>query len=164
LDLQEKNMRKYPIVICILSGLAACSDQDSREAQNQQAQARQVPVMRNQDSAQIQLGRKLFMQNCTACHGVKAEGAPNWSQPDANGKYPAPPLNGTGHAWHHPKRALMATIKYGTARLGGSMPAWKDKLSDQDINNIIAWFQSQWPDEIYAAWQRMDQKAQQANK
>jgi mono/diheme cytochrome c family protein len=164
LGFEEKNVRKYPILICILSGLAACSDQDSRETLNQQAQARQVSVMRNQDAAQIQRGRKLFVQNCATCHGNDAQGAPNWSQADAKGKYPPPPLNGTGHAWHHPKRALMTTIKYGTARLGGSMPAWQGRLSEQDINDIIAWFQSQWPDEIYAAWQRMDQAPQQSNR
>jgi len=157
-------MRKYPILICVLSGLAACSDQDSRETYNQQAPARQVSVMRNQDTAQIQRGHKVFLQNCAVCHGSNAEGAPNWNQPDASGKYPAPPLNGTGHAWHHPRQALISTINYGTVRLGGSMPAWKDKLSDQDINDVVAWFQSRWPDELYAAWQRMDQASQQANQ
>jgi mono/diheme cytochrome c family protein len=153
-------VRSYPIVIITLIGLTACSDQDGRDAHTQKTQAKQVQVMRNQDATQIQRGRQLFLQNCTVCHGVNAQGAPNWSQPDANGKYPAPPLNGTGHAWHHPKQALISTIKYGTARLGGGMPAWKDKLSDQDINDIIAWFQSQWPNELYAAWQRTDQAAQ----
>lgn len=157
-------MRNYPILIFALTGLTACSDQDGRDTHTQQTQAKQVQVMRNQDATQVQRGRQLFLQNCTVCHGVNAQGAPNWSQPDANGKYPAPPLNGTGHAWHHPKQALISTIKYGTARMGGSMPAWKDKLSDQDINDIIAWFQSQWPDELYAAWQRTDLAAQQSSR
>lgn len=153
-------MSKYPIVIFALFGLTACSDQDSRENQRQQTQMGKVSVPRNQDAGQIQRGYQLFRQNCSQCHGSNAQGAPNWSQPDANGKYPAPPLNGTGHAWHHPMKALVSTIKFGTARIGGSMPAWKDRLSEQDINDIIAWFQSQWPDEIYAAWQRMDQTQQ----
>jgi mono/diheme cytochrome c family protein len=157
-------MRNWPIVIIALSGLMACSDQDGQDTQHQQAQARQVSVMRNQDTEQIQRGRSLFLKNCMVCHGSNAEGAPNWSQPDANGNNPAPPLNGTGHAWHHPKQALINTIKFGTARLGGIMPAWQDKLSDQDINDIIAWFQSQWPDELYAAWQRLDQASQQSKR
>ncbi|MBI1423478.1 MAG: c-type cytochrome [Gammaproteobacteria bacterium] len=157
-------MRNFPIVIIAITGLAGCSDEDGQGARHQQAQAEQVQVVRHQDSAQILRGHKLFLQNCAVCHGIKAEGAPNWSRPDANGKYPAPPLNGSGHAWHHPQQALIATIKHGTARLGGSMPAWKDRLSDQDINDIIAWFQSQWPDELYAAWQRMDQASQQSRR
>lgn len=157
-------MVKYPILIIALFGLAACSDQDGSAARNQQAQTQQVQVVRNQDSVQIQRGYKMYTQNCASCHGVNGQGAPNWSHPGVQGKDAAPPLNGTGHAWHHPMKALMTTINYGTVRLGGSMPAWKDKLSEQDIGDIIAWFQSQWPDEIYAAWQRMNQASQQSNR
>jgi len=154
-------MRKYPIVIFVLSGLMACSDQDNPDTRNRQAQAGQVSVARNQDPGQLQRGRALFEKNCAACHGAGAQGAPNWSRPGVTGSDAAPPLNGTGHAWHHPRRALIATIKFGTQRLGGAMPAWQGKLSEQDIDDIVAWFQSQWPDELYAAWQRMDQKSQQ---
>ena len=32
------------------------------------------------------------------------------------------------------------------------MPPFKDKLTAQEIDAIIAWFQSLWPDNIYAAW------------
>ena len=52
-------------------------------------------------------------------------------------KYPAPPLDGTGHAWHHPKKILLMTIRDGTGKLGGSMPAWGSQLSEQDMNDII---------------------------
>jgi mono/diheme cytochrome c family protein len=38
------------------------------------------------------------------------------------------------------------------------MPAWKDRLSDQQIEDIIAWFQSRWPDEQYVAWQDIDHR------
>lgn len=157
-------MRKYPILIIALIGLSACSDRADQDATNQQSHAKQVQVMRNQNINQIQHGHQLFLNNCASCHGANAEGSPNWSQPDANGKYPAPPLNGTGHAWHHPKQALIMTIQHGTARMGGSMPAWLGKLSDQDIEDIVAWFQSQWPDELYAAWQRTDQASQQSRR
>lgn len=157
-------MRNFPIVIIAVAGLTACSDEGARESRVQQTQPREVHVMRNLDTAQIQRGHGLFLQNCAVCHGSNAEGAQNWNQPDASGKYPAPPLNGTGHAWHHPRQALITTINFGTARLGGSMPAWRDKLSEQEINDIIAWFQSQWPDEIYGAWQRMDQASTQTTR
>jgi len=157
-------VRYFPIVIIAVMGLTACSDEAGKNAQTPQGQTQQVQVIRHQDSAQIQRGHALFSQNCASCHGLNAQGAPNWSRPGVQGKDAAPPLNGTGHAWHHPMKALLTTIKYGTARLGGSMPAWQGKLSDQDINDIVAWFQSQWPDDIYAAWQRMDHMAQQGNK
>lgn len=113
---------------------------------------------------QLKRGRQLYLQNCMVCHGFNGEGATDWSRRDAQGKWPAPPLNGTGHTWHHPKPALIYTIKNGTQRIGGNMPPWKDKLSAQDIEDIIAWFQSQWPDDIYAAWQRIDQEARQTKQ
>lgn len=117
------------------------------------------PVSRPHDFATVMHGGKLFQKNCASCHGQLAQGAPQWQKPDANGKYPAPPLNGTGHAWHHPLAALKATIKRGTVKIGGNMPAWGDKLSDDDIESIIAWLQAQWPDEIYRNWLVMDERA-----
>jgi len=101
-------------------------------------------------------GEQLFKQNCASCHGDRAQGAPNWEKPGPDGKYPAPPLDGSAHAWHHPRVALIQVIKQGTQKIGGNMPAWQGKLSDSDIDAVIAYFQSLWPDEIYAAWARID--------
>ena len=112
------------------------------------------------DKTRVKQGRELYLKNCTVCHGLAAEGDPDWRKRDADGKYPAPPLNGTGHAWHHPKKALMYTIKNGTKALGGNMPAWKERLTDEEIESIILWFQSKWPDELYQAWVRRDQEMQ----
>jgi len=33
------------------------------------------------------------------------------------------------------------------------MPAWKDRLSESEINDLIVWFQSLWPPEVYGQWQ-----------
>jgi mono/diheme cytochrome c family protein len=116
-------------------------------------------IKRSPDMAQIARGGKLYQQNCAACHGADAEGAPNWQQQGPDGKWPAPALNGTAHAWHHPMAILKRTIRDGTEKIGGSMPAWGDKLSEQEMDDIIAWFQARWPDELYTAWYRMDQQA-----
>lgn len=116
-------------------------------------------VRRQAKFTTVQKGFQLYRANCAACHGDQGQGAPNWKQAGADGKYPPPPLNGTGHAWHHPKPVLVRTIKDGTSRIGGKMPAWKDKLTDAEISAIITWFQSRWPDELYQAWARMDREA-----
>jgi mono/diheme cytochrome c family protein len=42
------------------------------------------------------------------------------------------------------------------------MPSWKDKLTDAQIEQIIAWIQSRWPDEIYAAWLETERKARKS--
>jgi mono/diheme cytochrome c family protein len=35
------------------------------------------------------------------------------------------------------------------------MPAWKGKLSDAQIDAVIEWMQSTWPDPVFAAWHEM---------
>ena len=114
------------------------------------------------DPARLIRGRDLFRKNCTVCHGLNAEGDTDWKKRDKDGKYPAPPLNGTGHAWHHPGKALMHTIKSGTKAIGGTMPAWKDRFTDEEIESIILWLQSSWPDELYQAWARRDKESNKA--
>ena len=97
-------------------------------------------------------GAGLFQQHCASCHGSNAEGTSDWKTPDENGVYPPPPLNGSAHTWHHSIPVLVRTIKEGGAKLGGVMPPFADKLSDQDILAIIGYFQSKWPDDIYTRW------------
>lgn len=111
----------------------------------------------------VTAGAKIFQENCAACHGKKAEGALNWRKPGADGKYPAPPLNGTGHGWHHPLKVLFHVVKNGSPG-GGSMPAWKEKLSDEEILAAIAWFQSKWSKEIYQNWKKRDEAHRQRKK
>ena len=102
--------------------------------------------------AQVRAGETLFRQNCAVCHGANGEATPDWKQTDANGNYPPPPLNGTAHTWHHDLEELRRTIREGGQKLGGVMPAFADRLDAAQIDSIIAFFQSQWPDEIYSRW------------
>jgi mono/diheme cytochrome c family protein len=111
------------------------------------------------DAALIARGSELYLRHCASCHGHLAQGAPHWQKPGPDGKYPPPPLDGSAHAWHHPYAALQQTIRDGTARLGGGMPPWRDKLPEADIEAVIAYFQSLWPEEIYRAWQDIDRQA-----
>ena len=158
-------MRRITIVIAVSMLLAACdkpaSETTSEAVKPVQQTAAPVKPMpkREHDIAQVVRGAAVFKQNCAECHGANGEGAENWRQRDANDKFPPPPLNGDGHSWHHPLNALRYTIRNGTLAIGGSMPAWKGKLSDADIDAVITWFQSKWPDQAYAAWYDIDQRA-----
>ena len=114
---------------------------------------------RGYDPEMIEIGQTLFRENCAICHGVDAQGTvKDWHLKDENGKMPPPPLNGTAHTWHHPLGGLMHTIRNGTLSIGGSMPAWKDKLADEEIFSIVIWLTSLWPDEIFAAWMQRNQQ------
>ncbi len=110
------------------------------------------PIERPNDPIKIKYGKKAYQEYCAKCHGLNGEGAVDWRKQNPDGNFPAPPLNGTGHAWHHPMATLQNVIK--NSRKGSEMPAWKDTLNDIEIDAIIAWFQSQWPDEVYTAWKK----------
>lgn len=102
------------------------------------------------DAAQLDRGQVVFQQNCASCHGNNAEAKTGWKE--ASGEASAPPLNGSGHTWHHSLKQMKKTIQQGSIQLGGSMPAFEEKLSDQDIDSVIAYFQSKWPEPTYAGW------------
>lgn len=120
------------------------------------ASSAQTPVQRWYPAEVLDTGRALYVESCSSCHGMQGEGAPDWRKRGPDGKWPPPPLNGTGHAWHHPLPVLYRVIMQGSPAGSGNMPAWQGKLSREEVLAIIAWFQSQWPDELYAAWARRD--------
>lgn len=136
-----------------LAWLAGCSERSPPAA---------VPaavVRPAADPAVLARGEALFQKHCAACHGDRAQGAFAWERPGPDGKYPPPPLNGTAHDWHHPRAQLQRTIREGTLHIGGSMPPWRATLSDADIDTVVTWFQSLWPDPVYAAWVDIDRRA-----
>lgn len=148
-------MKKIILLLSLALLIAACSDKDKGgNAQAKEMTMETVP-QRVMDFAQVTRGAKLYQQNCASCHGRVAEGASHWRAPQPGGNS-APPLNGTGHAWHHPMKTMHYTIKYGSPGGKGKMPAWKDKLTDQEISDVIAWFQSKWSDRVYVAWYKRD--------
>lgn len=97
-------------------------------------------------------GVRLFQEHCAQCHGPEAQGHPDWRNPQV---VAAPPLNGSGNAWKRNKQNLVAVIKNGVNRQGEPvMPAWKGRLSDQEIEDIISWFQALWPADVYERWRK----------
>jgi mono/diheme cytochrome c family protein len=105
---------------------------------------------------QVNFGKEVFAQNCAVCHGYKAEKTINWKQTLSDGSYPPPPLNDKAHAWHHPYSQLSEIINNGGKSYGGKMPSFKDKLTQDEIDAAIAYFQSFWDDEHYGYWSEVN--------
>ncbi|MFU8883708.1 MAG: c-type cytochrome [Rhodobacterales bacterium] len=101
-------------------------------------------------------GRVLYADRCAACHGVDLEGAPDWQRSGPDGLFPAPPHDETGHTWHHGNGMLFDYVRRGGQAvlddLGVSftsgMPGFGDILSGEDIEAILAFIRSTWPDNI----------------
>ena len=152
-----KPIHIFPIVLF----LAACSEAPApvKTSAGPTPPAPAATVAHGLDAKLVARGGEVYKVHCAACHGANAEGAPNWSKKGPDGKLPPPPLDASGHGWHHPKSALVQTIKEGTIKLGGGMPAWKATLTDDDIEAVLAWIQSRWPEEIYKSWLAIEEKA-----
>ena len=101
----------------------------------------------------IERGKIVYQNNCVSCHMVNLSGAENWKEMDEVGHRKAPPLNGTGHTWHHDDQTLHSIIKYGLAKLvknyQGKMIGFEDNLSDKEIDSVLAYIKSFWPKEEY---------------
>jgi mono/diheme cytochrome c family protein len=101
------------------------------------------------DPEVLAAGKALYQQHCATCHGANLEGQPNWKVPDANGVYPAPPHNSDGHTWHHPDSVLLEIIAQGGSMAKTTMPAFGDRLSQGEMESILAYIKSSWgPEEL----------------
>jgi len=116
-------------------------------------------------AAQIAQGHVLYGVHCAKCHGKNLEGQPNWQTPLPNGRLPAPPHDKTGHTWHHTDQALKGITKLGLKPFAGDnyesdMPAFGAILRDEEIEAIMVYIKSTWPERERRYQQ---QRTQQAN-
>ena len=147
---------KYTKAVLFATGLilTACDNSNSSNINQNNTSQTANTAQRGENPAAVSHGAMVFKENCQICHGVEAAGVvKNWQQRDANGNLPAPPLNGTAHAWHHDQKTLLRVINQGGVPLGGTMPPFKDVLSEEEKSAVLAYIKSLWPDELYAAWQ-----------
>ncbi len=98
----------------------------------------------------VMRGARLYQEHCAQCHGPEAEGHPDWQNPQVTA---APPLNGTGNEWKRKKSEFVTIVKNGMTRNNEPvMPGWGDRLSNQEIEDIVSWFQALWPIDVYDRW------------
>ena len=136
-------------LLVVTSLFIACSDKENNA---DKTTAKKVEG-RWYTSAQSIRGKKVFKANCALCHGDNGQGlVSDWKKAQSDGKFPAPPLNGSAHTWHHSKELLLRTVNNGGIPLGGTMPAFKDMLNNMEKEAVLAHIMSLWSNEVYNAW------------
>jgi mono/diheme cytochrome c family protein len=126
-------MNKTIFIIAIIVFLTGCSPEEKEKITDSTAG----------------YGEEVFNNNCVSCHGSEGRGlAKNWKVKDENGNFPAPPLNGTAHTWHHSPAQLLYTINNGGADMGGQMPGFSERLNEEQKQALIDYIYSLWPREI----------------
>ncbi len=154
-----KKMRRTLSAVLLGLALAACQGEKEGDTADLRGE---LPasggIGRNADPALLVQGERIYRQHCAGCHAADAGGDPNWRKRDSEGFFPPPPLNGSGHAWHHSTGVLTDLIRNGSPGGKGRMPAWAGKLSEQEITAVIAWFQSLWSQQVYEAWLEIQQR------
>jgi mono/diheme cytochrome c family protein len=89
-------------------------------------------------------GEELYGAYCSVCHGVNGVGenpADKYAQDEYG--YIAPPMDDSGHAWHHTDEQLIRTILEGSPR-NPRMAAWKHVLTEDDAIKLVEYIKSLW--------------------
>jgi len=101
---------------------------------------------------QVALGRRVYQDNCEACHGVQLKGLPTWHktvQGDVTRAGTA--LNTVGDVWQVSDNHTFQVIKQGTRPIPeGAQPViihqepFADKLTDDEIWGVMAFIKTTW--------------------
>ncbi|MFZ8767715.1 cytochrome-c oxidase, cbb3-type subunit III [Vibrio harveyi] len=78
-----------------------------------------------QDPEAIKVGQRLFLQNCSQCHSS-----------DARGQKGFPNLTDDAWLYGGEPAAIVTTIMQGRI---GQMPAWKDALGEQGVQEVVSY-------------------------
>jgi mono/diheme cytochrome c family protein len=105
-----------------------------------------VPPVPTLEAAMVEQGANLYAAHCAACHGANLEGQPNWKQRNADGIFPAPPHDGSGHTWHHSDDVLLYVTANGSTAFDptSKMPAFKETLTEAEMRAILAFIKNRW--------------------
>jgi mono/diheme cytochrome c family protein len=137
-------------------GMAGCDGTPSAGL----SEGSETLIERKLDPSQVARGKAVYEKHCLECHGASGRGLPgDWRVRDASGRFPPPPLDDSAHAWHHPTAALLEVIREGSPQGQGNMPAWKGRLSEQEMQDVVVYIKSLWSDPVYELWSKMERQS-----
>jgi len=119
--------------------LPACTARTPKPAASVQAMQRAAIAQINPASAND--GGRVYIKNCSSCHQADGRGVP--------GAFP--PLAGNGLVTGNPLRTI-SIVKFGFSGktrvkgsdYNGTMPAWGQLISDEDIASVVSYIRGAW--------------------
>ncbi len=104
----------------------------------------------------LQMGEAAYNLRCAHCHGYAGEGQLASTVPNTQqlGLHTVPPHDATGHTWQHPSHLIRQVILNGIQNPLDHypMPPFEGLVSDEDVDQLIAYMSLWWTDE-QRAWQ-----------
>lgn len=136
---------KWPLALAVVAGFAGIL----------YATQEPTPKFMTASVETVTAGEGLYQKSCAVCHGINgigenASAVKGGSRP--GGGFFAPAVNGKAHTWHHSPDLLFSIIKNGSPAKGSPMRGWKDRMSDNEIQSVLAYIYNLWPDRIQARY------------
>lgn len=106
-------------------------------------------------------GQQIYQASCVGCHGGPTGGTA--------ADYP-PGHNANGHTWQHPGCVLAEVVQMGQSAAIApvpratpppaalAMPAFRDRLSDEEIADVLAFIKTMWRADQRASQERLTQE------
>ena len=121
-----------------------------------------APPVPELDTSRVTAGQFTYVQSCAVCHQQDLSGADDWKVRDEDGRLKPPPLDSTGHAWHHCDSLLIAVVTDGSFDSDSNMKGFSSRLSDTEIGDVIEFLKSAWGSEErsfqwFSTWQESQQ-------
>jgi mono/diheme cytochrome c family protein len=149
----SKNWRWIGAAVLLAAAVGGC---ERKTPTDNSATSLQAPLGSDRPLSveSVMRGARLYQEHCAQCHGPEAQGHPDWENQQVAA---APPLNGTGNEWKRSKDEMVAIIKDGARRNNEPvMPGLGERLSQQEIDDIVSWYQALWPIDVYDRWQKVN--------
>ncbi len=113
--------------------------------------------------AQVALGRTLYRQHCSYCHGIDREGHEDW-QPGTQVAAGLPTaLDERSPSVDRSDRQIFEWIRYGgqpflPAGVRSQMPAFEFNLTEAQVWAVVAYLKNRWPEEVLARHERANKR------